>query len=278
MKLLIVDNEPNALEEISHVIQKAVPDATLYAFDKPSEALACAQKEKIDIAFLDVDMGGMSGLELARKLNFLNDHTNIVFVTVHGSYALDAFELRASNYLLKPIKPSDVRKTLDMLRYPLKTEDVPNLKVKTFGNFEVFVQGATLHFPRNKSKELLAYLVHKRGTGCSCKEIAAILYGDSDYTLSIQRQVQTIIHTLVKTLKDVGCEDVLVRSYNNIAIDPKSIECDFYQLLEGDPDAVNGYAGEYLSSYPWAKEMAMRLLDKSISLSDFIPFYPDSSF
>lgn len=263
MNFLLVDDEPGALEVLVQAAREAAPKAGLFAFDRPSAALECAGRQHIDVAFLDIDMGGQSGLELAQRLKALDDDINIVFVTVHSNFAVDAFALHASGYLLKPASGADIKQALENLRRPPRPVAGARLCVRTFGNFEVLLGGKPLHFPRSKAKELLAYLVHKRGTGCGAKEIASVLYEDQAYTLSVQRQVQTVIHTLVKTLKDAGCGDVLLRSYNNLAVDTEKIDCDYYRLLDGEAGAARRYTGEYLANYSWAEFTSGYLAGKS---------------
>lgn len=263
MGILIVDDEPHALENLAMQVEEALPNEERFAFTKPSEALACAESNDIEIAFLDVKMGGLGGIELARALREINPRTNIIFVTAYEDYALEAFSLHASNYLLKPARASEVAEALENLRYPKRPGAASAaLHVQTFGNFEVFHEGKPLHFARTKSKELLAYLVHKRGTGCSGKELAAILFEDRPYSLSVQRQVQTAIHTMVVTLTDAGYENVIARTYNNIAVNAREIDCDYYRLLEGDESALVQFAGEYMGNYSWAEPTAGYLLSK----------------
>lgn len=265
MNILIVDDEASALENLVSAIRTAASDAELFAFTKPSDAHTCSQQTHIDTAFLDINMGGINGVDLARKLKEANPKVNIIFVTAYDDYTLDAFAMHASDYILKPARANDIADALKNLRYhiPEKKPGLSQLAFKTFGNFEVYYQGKPLHFARNKSKELLAYLIHKRGTGCSGKELAAVLFEDKPYTLSIQRQVQTAIHTMLATLKEIGCEDIIVRTYNNIAINVGKIDCDYYRYLEGDEEAVRQFSGEYMASYSWAESTLAFLLAKA---------------
>ena len=123
-------------------------------------------------------------------------------MTGYSEYALEAFSVYASGYILKPAEKKSVLSALSKLRYPIEEQSRPKVTVKTFSNFEIYVNGQPLHFARAKSKELLAYLIHKNGTGCSLKELASVLYEDKEYTLSLQKQLQTIIATMMKSLNN----------------------------------------------------------------------------
>lgn len=121
--------------------------------------------------------------------------------------------------------------------------------VHTFGNFEAFWKDRPLDWERDKAKELLAYLVDRRGAAVSSAEIALVLLGDDAKV----RNVQTIISSLRKTLNSVGAGDVLIKRRNRTAIDVSKIQCDMYDFLDGDTRAERAYQGQYMSNYSWAE-------------------------
>ena len=265
MKLIAVDDEPLALKELMRAISEAMPGAELLGYSSPTKVLeGVAAEGTVDAAFLDIEMGGMDGLQLAKQLKDIQGRINIVFVTGHSQYALEAFSIFASGYLLKPVTEKDIGKAMENLRNPVSREKTGGLRVRTFGNFEVFLGNEPLGFSRSKSKELFAYLVHKRGTGCRTREIAAVLYEDQPYTHSLQKQVQTVISAMMQTLREAGAEDCILRSYNRLAIDVEEIDCDYYRFLNWDMNAVNEYMGEYMSNYSWA-EFVVSYLDSKVT-------------
>ena len=99
-----------------------------------------------------------------------------VFVTGYSHYALDAMELHPSGYVMKPATKEKVELKLENLRYPIINESDKRVKVQTFGNFEVFVDGVPLKFVSARSKELFAYLIDRRGTSATPVEVAALYY------------------------------------------------------------------------------------------------------
>lgn len=121
--------------------------------------------------------------------------------------------------------------------------------MQTFGEFEVFVNNKPLVWERKKARELMAYLVDKRGAAATTAEIALTLWDDD----SKIRSVQTIISSLRKTLRKAGVTDVLVKSRNRTAVDVSKICCDLYEFIDGNVAAVNAYRGEYMSNYSWAE-------------------------
>ena len=101
--------------------------------------------------------------------------------------------------------------------------------MQTFGEFEVFVNNKPLVWERKTARELMAYLVDKRGAAATTAEIALTLWDDD----SKIRSVQTIISSLRKTLKKAGVTDVLVKSRNRTAVDVSKICCDLYEFIDG---------------------------------------------
>jgi len=130
------------------------------------------------------------------------------------------------------------------------------LKVQTFGNFEVFYRGVPISFGRSKAKELLAYLIDRRGAAVTTAEACAVLWEDKEYNFSLQRQFQTIVSDLMKSLKRHKCDRFIRRRRNCLSIDVAGLDCDFYKLMAGDKLIAKQYNGEYMSNYSWAETTA----------------------
>ena len=253
MKILCVDDEPLALQMLELSIQKAKPDADVIGFDEPEDLLDEAKENGCDIAFLDIHMSEMDGVELAKRLKEINPKMNIIFVTGFSEYTGDAMRLHASGYVMKPVTKEKIEAELKELRFPIVPKDNALLKVQCFGNFDVFTpDGKPLHFERSKAKEVFAYLVHRQGSSCSKKEIAAILFEDMPYDNKQQIYVQKIIAAMMKALKQANAEQVINKAYNNISVKTDLIDCDYYRFKELDAGAVNAYQNEYMSQYYWA--------------------------
>ena len=149
--------------------------------------------------------------------------------------------------------PEKIRNSLEQLSLMFSNiGDIPTEKkveIKTFGNFDVFVDKKPIHWKRLKAKELLALLVDKKGASVTNVEIAITLWEDDNKVKS----VPTIISSLRHTLKDYGVEDILIRSRNHTAIDTTKVLCDVYEFYDGKATALNLYQGEYMANYSWAE-------------------------
>ena len=253
MKIIAVDDEKLALDTLLDSIEKAVPDASITGFRKPDDALQFVCENGCEIAFLDIKMRGMTGLELAKRLKQLRGDINIIFVTGYSEYSLDAFRLYASDYLLKPATPDAVRQAMEHLRTPVKPAYTKRVRFQCFGNFEVFVDNKPLVFKRQKSKELLAYLVDRMGASATMGELMTVIWEDGADTSSRQSNLRNLIAELKNVLSEAGVESIILKNRNSIALDCKAVDCDYYDFLRHIPYAVNSYHGEYMAQYSWAE-------------------------
>lgn len=251
MRFLAVDDESLMLDGLVSALHSARPEAEVLSFRWPEDALEAAREKPVDVAFLDIQMGGMTGLQLAVELKKVQPELHVIFVTGYSQYAVDAFAMHATGYLLKPVEKEDVERELTFIYGAPKTKS--RIQVKTFGGFDLFVDGVPVRFERTKAKELLAYLVDRRGASVTSGEAYAALFEDSGNTSSGKSYFRTILHELMKALQKVGAEEILRKGWNSYAIVPEAFDCDFYRFLEGDPIAVNQYQNDYLPAYGWAE-------------------------
>lgn len=257
MNILAVDDEPLMLWQLTENLKRIfeIPEYQVSGFDEVDDVMEWLEKQEegtLAYAFLDIKLRGMSGIELAKDIRERSPETKVIFCTAYSDYAMEAFAVHAVGYLLKPISEGDIRDVLrqldQILTRPSKKAGVL-VRVQTFGEFEVFVDEKPLVWEREKARELLAYLVDKRGAAVTTAEISLVLWEDD----SKIRSVQTIISSLRKTLKKAGVADILIKSRNRTAVDVSRINCDLYNFIDGDVAAVNAYRGEYMSSYSWAE-------------------------
>ena len=257
MVIIAVDDEWMALEHAVSVICAAAPGAEVHAFRNAEAAMRYAKAHVIHVAFLDIHMPKVGGLELAQQLKAQFPEINLIFATGYTRYMPEAFRLRASGYLLKPLGEESVQEELENLRNPVlaSLRQAP-IYVQTFGNFEIFVHGKAVHFSRKKAKECLAYLIDRNGANVETAELSAILWDASENSHSLQKQVQTVISCMLRALREAGAEEIIRKNWGSMAIDVALVECDYYHLLHGDAAAVQALSGEYMTNYRWAEGTA----------------------
>lgn len=253
MNIIAVDDEPKALSGLLRVLKEVEPEAVVAAFTDSEEAFAHLAENKTDVAFLDIKMSGLNGIELAQKCKSLCPTVNIIFVTGYSQYVMEAFQLRASGYLMKPVRAEDLRAELQNLRHPIARRDKERVRIQTFGNFEIFVDGTPLCIPLAKSLECLAYLVDRRGALVTMAELADILWEGMPFDRSLQNRLHQVIFVLMKALKERGVEDIILKQSRKIAVVAEKVDCDYYRALSGDMGQFNLFLGEYMNNYSWAE-------------------------
>ena len=252
MKFLLVDDEVLSLRNLKRILVKLYPDVEIICVDNYLDALQ-AQDENVTVAFLDIEMPGLNGLELAEKLLAKNEQLNIIFVTAYDNYAREAYRLHASGYVTKPYYSAEIAHEMDHLRHPIKRDNY-KLRIQCFGNFEVFYGNQPIHFERKGSKEILAYLIHRRGASASRAELCQAMWKDPEDVERRKTYFRTLIFSLRNTLKEYNAEEVFINHRDSYAVDMHLVNCDYYRYLEGDKDIRSQYFGEYMSQYTWAEK------------------------
>ncbi len=265
MIIYAADDEQLLLDDLNESIMAAAPYAELFSFTGASKLLAYLRSgaHKPDVAFLDIEMPGMTGLELAQYIKETAPNVNIIFVTEFSQYALEALALRPSGYVMKPATKEKIAAELDNLRNPPeRTVPAKKIRVQCFGDFEIFVDDVPVAFTRAKSKELLAYLIDRRGARCTANKQADILWDDGIYDRSRQKQLSTFRSDMIKSLRSAGADSIITGTKNNMVVDPQMFDCDYYMALSGDTIAINSFTGEYMAGYSWAEFTTAALIKK----------------
>ena len=254
MKAIAVDDEVLMLGALVKAISASPDISEVTKFSSCEQTLDFVKNNPADIAFLDINMRGMGGLALAESIIAARPDCKIVFCTGYEEYAIPAFKLHASGYLMKPISAEDVQAEIDNIKGARQKEKV--LVVKCFGNFEVYVKDEKLVFKRLKTKELFAFLIDRKGAGMTAKQICAVLFPDDMDDTKNASYLRQLIMDLKNTLKSVGAENVLRHETPCYRVDTSLIECDYFNYLEkGKPE----FRGEYMMQYSWAEDTCAAL-------------------
>lgn len=244
MRLLLVDDEPLVLSVLDRAVAEALPGEERNCFTSATKAMAFAEMNRIDIAFLDINMRVMDGLTMARALKDRYPKINIIFCTGYPEYAVGAMRLYCSAYLMKPVTVGAVKEAIANLRYPL--EQKPRVRFQCFGNFEAFCDGKPIEFRFRRTKELLAYLVDRNGASCTIAQILAGAFEDG-----ISRPYFNQLRTdLFQTLEELGVMDCIEVTRGAAAIRRDRVECDYYDYLDGKTDRK---PTEYMTQYSFGE-------------------------
>ena len=116
--IIVVDDERIVLKGEVGILEDIFPQASITGFIKASEALSFISANRIFIAFLDIELGQHSGIDLCREVLSVRPDTNVIFLTAFSDYSLDAWDTGASGFIVKPLTHENIRDSLSRLRHP----------------------------------------------------------------------------------------------------------------------------------------------------------------
>ena len=259
MITLTVDDTPGVTHALQVIMNRIDPAGTHLTALSGVDGLNIALRQPVDVIFLDIEMPDMNGIELARKLKEQRPQSNLVFITGYVEYAKDVLDLYFSAYLLKPITEAKVREALNHLRYPVRAGTEKRLKIQCFGYFEAWCDGVPIQFQRKRTKQLLAFLIDRKGAMCDISQMVCALWPESENDASYINQVRVFLSDLQTTLTTLGLGKALLRKYGKAGINKELLDCDYYDYLRGDSEAVKLFHGEYMSQYSFG-EMTLATL------------------
>lgn len=185
-KVVIVEDEQPILDLMKYVIGQNPHYTIVGAFTSPLDALACLPDLCPDVAFLDVEMPRMNGLQLGQKINELCGETKIIFTTAHKQYALDAFGVYAIDYILKPVTSAAIERVTQRLMKQLPTiegsvKSFGQASISCFGGFEIRnPEGLPVRWPTKKTEELFAYFLCHPERDISKWHLTDLLWSEMD--------------------------------------------------------------------------------------------------
>ncbi|MFC5530544.1 response regulator [Cohnella yongneupensis] len=280
MKAIIVDDEYLALESMTRLLQRFEVNVA-GAFQDPREALKQQQSLNADVAFVDIEMPELNGLELAARMQAAQPGLQIVFVTAYEQYAIEAFELAAIDYLLKPIQLKRLDLTIKRLQArradPTPEPEQAAAPMVCFFHHLSFqdAQGhpLTVAWRTAKARELLAYLIHSGDKTPSKEELLDRIWPDADPDKSITH-LHTTVYQIRQSMKAMGIPLRLQYKEGRYHIDQCGTQVDVLAWEKavreaaeaGDDGAMNrllmsSYRGDYLETedYMWADGERERL-------------------
>jgi len=275
LKAVLVDDEKPALRVLEILLKSYDAISVVGSFTNPREAIEKIGQLKPDVVFLDISMPQLQGIDAASLVLGSSPDTNIVFVTAFDKYAVEAFELHALDYLLKPVNADRLGKTVERI---MKKQAAPHessgrrLQIKCFGQLEVkWENEAPMKWRAEKTKELFAYLLLNEGRELSKEELIDTLWTDDVPERSI-KQLYNGIYYIRKTLREYGITGNLISLGSNYCMKLGDANYDvrrFYEF-ENESKAYSVgelkkleqlYTGDYLGCeyYEWAGSERERL-------------------
>ncbi|MEG0258328.1 MAG: response regulator [Lysinibacillus sp.] len=267
IRVILVDDEPLSLLRMERILNEFNTIEVVKSFLNTTELLNERQSLDFQVAFLDIEMPGLNGLELAETLKLWNPNIYIVFVTAYRDYAVQAFDVQSIDYLLKPISKSRLAITVDRITERIQLEHrnlpssppiAPSLKIKCFGGFTVYHNDKIINWRTVKTKELFAFLFSNLYNQVHRDTILNTIWAETEHQKA-RVQLHTTISYLRTILNSIGYDNVVRYANGSYILQLEDFESDVLvleQLLQSikehdelNMDKVESFIQEYSGSY-----------------------------
>ena len=277
MTAILIDDEMPALMVLEHYLCLTGEISVLGKYSDPFEGIEAVTSLKPQTVFLDIDMPELKGIETASIIMEKFPDTIIVFVTAYSEYAVQAYEISALDYLLKPISKERLDKTINRL----KNSMVPNqaagkrrLKIKCLGGFSLGWEGEEpIKWRSRKTQEVIAFLIQNKEVIISSEVLIDTIWPDA-YQENGSHLLRNAIYYIRRALKDYGVTDkeISIKNRYCLMIGDADLDVDVfkrhYEQLQSDAEikryieCTDRYTGEYFAGngWLWAEQKRAKLL------------------
>ncbi|RPJ98645.1 hypothetical protein BSBH6_04174 [Bacillus subtilis] len=301
MKALIVDDEHLALLHFKNMLERTNAFQSIMAYQDPIEVLEHPELPAADAVFLDIEMPGVNGIELAEAIQSLNENIQVVFITAYNEFAIKAFELNAIDYLLKPVNYKRLETTVErirtnnMLRGASAEHTEAHFSIQCFGNlqFHQTLKGVKTNIPvkwrTSKAREVYSFFLHNIGRAVSKDRLIDLFWPVHDVTKA-STQLYSTIYQIRKLFSQIPFSQTIEKTDAGYILRLSGAKVDVVEWeksLKGAPtlntaslhlhmDLFMSYQNHYLMEhgYLWAEPEKTRLaqlwLGKAYELIDFL--------
>ena len=247
MKAILVDDEKAMLLIIKKMISKIPEIEIVGAFQSSGEAYKFIEVNSVDIAFIDIKMPEESGLDLAKRIMSEFEKIDIIFLTSYKEYALDAFDVHAVDYIVKPISKERLVRTIKRIMQrrifslPYNDdEELVKLSIYCLGGLDIRDISGRLVLNSSKSLELLAYLLLHKGEFVSKWRVMEDIFREMP-PHNAETYLNTTIYRLRKALDHHEMKAAVISVNEGYKIDMKHFFIDFIDFANrvNDLDIIN---------------------------------------
>lgn len=227
MEAIVIDDEILAVEHIDRLLRKA--GLFVYGFTNPVEALESQQVRSADVAFLDIEMPVISGLRLAERIQEINADCEVIFITGHNQYAIEAFDVNALDYLLKPVTTGQVDRAINrIIKRRGKREESSagkesirsEIRITLFGKMSVSMGEVkkSLRFMTAKGAEIFCFMLLQKESEVSKWKLIDEIWPDKDLDKG-DINLRSTVSRLNKTFRENGIQIAMKSTRNGYRLE-----------------------------------------------------------
>lgn len=257
MRAIIVDDEPVMIRYFMRECEGIAGINLRAHFGSGEKALEYAKENPVDIAFLDVEMPGLSGIELAVKLRELRSDVLIVFISAYD-YVRDSNKIGGDYYLMKPYDKEMLSLMMERLQL-IAQRQRKKVYLRMFGIFTVTYNGKPVPL-KGKAKEILAYVAAYRGGEVSNQFIYTTIWEERPYDNAAMTVYYHALRKLRRILEENELGGLLLSGSNGQMINTDMVDCDYYAWLDDNTQPHETFRGDFLTEYPWSEPMLADML------------------
>lgn len=263
MKTILVDDEMWSMEQFLFECKERDIDLQ-GTFTSAKEALSFVTEHEVDLAVLDVKMPDMDGITLGKKLKEMKQDILIIYISAYEKYIKEAIlDVKADYYLLKPYSIEDVVDVLEKVRH-LSERLRKKVVIRTFGEFDIFVDGRVVEFSSQKAKELIAFCIDCGGE-VPMKKIVEALWENRSYDEKVKGLYRKAVVSLNETLKKYGIDYIFCNGRGTCHVNRREFSCDYYEVLDGKNIKETLFDGKYMVNYSWGEDTCGLLCRMALS-------------
>lgn len=259
MKTILISGESCVIEGFLQEARYLEELEILRSFQEEKEAYDLVSRKEVDLAVIDLDMQKSDGVDVGWELKKRNPDILLIYLTREQRNLMELIPLHPVAVLEKPFREGEIEYVVESA-YLLSKRKRKRIYARTFGHFDIFVDGKPIMFKSAKAKELLAFLIDRRGGTVTTDQMINALWEDRPNDESTQNLCSKLVKTLQRELRAVGAEEMLVVARGSKSVNVDSFQCDLYELLDGNQKVKAQYMGNYLLDYSWS-ESQTALLD-----------------
>lgn len=251
MRAIIVEDEPlmiNAFMRLSQGIEDLNVEE---AFEFAEDAVAYAENHVFEIAFLDIELPGMNGIECAQKLREKMPELLVVFISAYDDYLREFNQIGGDDYLVKPYKKETLENMMGKMRLLVRRQK-KSIYVQMFGRFTVLKDGVPVPL-RGKAKEILALILVRRRKEISNEEIYSTLWETREHSNVHMKVYYNALKRLKDSLEKAGMKDMIYSTAHGQVANTAMYDCDYYAWQDDNVDRQDRFEGEFLTEYSWGE-------------------------